>query len=256
MDASLYQPRLLIPGTPGIPAHMRVSDDPKVYGEFADPSVTAVVYVPKWSAPVREAFASLAARSTNSVREYQSHQNFMPDFPERGYEQMRQGRVAAIWRWLGYGLRPRDLPLHLDMVNEVAAGQLAFAAAAQQRFSSAKGSNRGLVTIMYTRKKIRHQPTVYQFQPDRLDVCQAHSDMLDVALFTNPVGTILVDQTGLKPCAANDKNPLGIQLASRLWQTPDAAFTFLRGSNSGNPQYHFIPVLPPKLPRYRLHVRP
>jgi len=257
MSGQDYQPHLLRPGTAGIPAHIRVSHDSRVYQEFADPAVTAVVYVPQWSQGVCTVFNQQAAARYASQPEYSKEidHRIGADATEKPLlELLKAGVIEHLHNQL---FRRTD---SAALINELAEQQLEFLEAVGQQTNKAQVHVRYQVVDFVADAFSgfhMYQPREYVHQPLLPHLSRAHTDMNDTGLFSNPVGTILVDQDGLdikglrKSMGGTTYIPVH-DLANRLWQIPDASFALWRGEGTDSAQYHIIPAVERNLRRTRL----
>lgn len=257
MSGQDYQLRPLLPGAAGIPAHIRVSHDPHVYTEFADPAVTAVVYVPQWSQGVCTVFNQQAAERYVRQPEYSKtiqHRIGAEASETLLIELLKTGTIEHLHHQL---FRRTD---SAEVINELAERQLEFLEAVAQQTKQPQVRLRyqvvdfiaDIASDFHT-----YQPRDYTYQPQQPQMGRAHTDAHTTGLFTSPVGTILVDQDGLdikglsKSMGGMTYIPIQ-ELANRLWQIPDASFALWRGEDAENPQYHIIPAVDHNLRRTRL----
>ena len=248
MNEQDYQPRLLIPGAAGIPSHIRVSHDDRVYQEFADPAVTAVVCVPQWSQGVCDVFNQQAAARFSPQPEYskQIQHRINSDAAEKALlDLLRAGTIEHLHHQL-FGRTDSAV-----LINELAERQLEFIEAAAQQTKQPDFCVQFQVVdfmsdIIFSPHM--YQPRDYTFDPRLPQLSHAHTDAHATGLFTHPVGTILVDHDGLdikqlRNCDGGLVHAISVQhLANRLWQIPNASFALWRGEREGNAQYHFIPA--------------
>jgi len=248
-----FEPRLLMPGALGIPSHIVVSHDPAVYEEMGSPGKT-VIYVPRWSAPVRDIFARLAAQPNDPTREYESHHYVMRNMSVEKTGELRDYFIDQARFWMLCGFRPGAGYENESAAQEVAECQAQFTLAAlrrlrpaSQRLSPWVASHVKTFSVNDTGKL-----TFNRAQPE---ACMAHTDPNDQALFALPVGTVLVDQSDgghLRHRDGKNGNLIRLSdLGGRLWQMPEGSFGLWPSS-----QYHFIPGVERTQQRYRQFVYP
>lgn len=257
-----FEPRLLLPGTPGIPAHMVVSHDPRVYDVIEDPVITAAVYVPNWSPPVREAFERIAALTPEKQHNIEDRIH-LAGFSAGDVEDFALG---CIIRWLRPAFKPDAREENIHVVHEVAAAHTVFVSAAQRLLRPNLGRMANLHAI--SRRLNMDDEAGTRLQPQHPHTSAAHTDPSDNALFSKPLGTVLVDQAGLdiKALRYQDVNTVKhgklihrialTHLANRLWQTPDASFGLWRGEGHPAAQYHFFPHITHDVQRFRTFMHP
>ncbi len=256
-----FEPRLLIPGTSGIPAHMRVSHDVRVYEEMADPAVSAVIHVPQWSQNVRDVFARLAALPFGSVKNFKSDATLQPGFWQRDSANLRDFLSDMSLVWMLPALKQGAGEENAAAIAEVAAHKLAFAQATSRYLRPSTKPALAWMTSALQNFSATENNSL-SFTPHQPHACIAHTDPTDSGLFSLPIGTILVDQTDLpiKQLRVNrsaHSHGLALtHLANRLWQVPDGSFGLWRGDSHPSAQYHFIPSVPRDLQRYRLFGHP
>lgn len=239
--SSDFEPRLLLPGTPGIPSHMRVSHDVSVFNELADRSVSAAIWVPRWSKPVQEAFNRIAGQKPDKSR---SCNDIF--FPNDGNRIAAGGFLAqGVRRWLEPVLSQQSREDARVIVDEVVD--------CQQAFLRMHPNTRRCVSTLSVFSADDVGVDVFSQPP--IDSA-AHMDPFDRGLFASPVGTILVDQDGLDRSLMQKYELPVAYCAGRLWQVSDSSFLFMRGRSSDNFQLHFVPPVPGDLMRYRLFAQP
>lgn len=248
-----FELRQLLPGAPGIPAHMRVSHDARVFDELHQPEVTAAVYLPPWSPETVAAFNRLAqpSRAFTAQKEFDTAMTYIagdePDL-QRLFNMLRRGNAE----WLHPALADVSPDTSRIILNEVAERQAEFVDAASAAFG--EPAVRTSFQVMDFMADCRNDLV---FQPARAYACEAHTDPHNSGLIAHPVGTILVDQTGLDIPGLRkqfgDFHLLAaVHLSGRLWQAPAASLMMWKGEKSGNPQYHLIPPVSHNLRRARL----
>lgn len=233
-----------MPDVAGIPPHIRVAHEPEVLAEFADPAVTAAVYVPRWPLEVHQVFFRLATSPHKTT-----------GVPHHGAPVDLQSLMRLNEKCLSRGLHEHeaDAPLNRQVIEAISEQQMVFAQMALRHLSG-KGREPFFEADLITHTGDSSN-TVLTFRPSRPERCSLHTDLYDVALFTKPVGTILVDQSGYAPQKPADTLVSLTRFAGKLWQIPDASFAFLRGHRKGTPQFHMVPFVPKGVLRYRLFVR-
>lgn len=235
-----------MPDVAGIPPHIRVAHEPEVLAEFADPAVTAAVYVPRWPLEVHQVFSRLATSPHKTT-----------GVPHHGAPVDLQGLMRLNEKCLSRGLHEHeaDAPLNCQVIEAISEQQMVFA---QMAGRYVRGDRDGLGAAYFAADLITHDGqhrSAHSFTPRNPQQCVLHSDPNDVALFTSPVGTIIADQTDRKPLKSDAGEVSLTQFAGKLWQIPDASFAFLRGHRKGTPQFHMVPFVPKGILRYRLFVR-
>lgn len=257
-----FEPRLLMPGTPGIPAHMAVSHDPRVYEEMRDPAITAAVYVPKWSAPVREAFARIATIAPEQQKSFEdrivSSAHAIGDIEDFAAEN--------IARWLRPAFKPQAAAENYAVVQEIAQAHAAFTTAANRLLD--RNPDRQPFYHPLSRRLNINDEADTRLQPHLPATSLAHTDPGDAGLFSYPLGTVLVDQTGLdiKRLRTADAHAISkgrqphrialTHLANRLWQIPEGSFGLWRGEPHANAQFHFFPHIAHDMQRFRAFAHP
>lgn len=250
--SSDFEPRLLLPGAPGIPSHMRVSHDIAVFNELADRSVSAVIWVPRWSEPVQQAFRHIARQQVKRSLCYQDQVMVTPD--EQGKTREHDFLTRNIQRWLEPASNLIGTEKFQPAVDEIVWHHQVFLETLEQQKSGC-GSELE-VNLSRMAPKISFMNSLFLAPPPAPSF--AHRDPDDVGLFASPVGTVLVDQDKLDLSLVTDTdNELPAKhCANRLWQVPDNSFLVLRGLSSENPQYHFFPPVSRNLLRFRLFAFP
>lgn len=258
-----FEPRLLIPGTPGIPSHIALADDPRVYGALRDPAITAAVYVPRWSAPVREAFARRAELKAGG--DFEDRISISPAMLAN-IGDIEDFALDTTVRWLRPAFKPHAREENIHVVHEVAAAQAQFAQAAARLLEHHPGRRPYYHALL--RNLHVHAEADTRVHACHPEVSRAHTDPGDTGLFAQPLGTVLVDHEGLdikglrqaENLSARSLYPVHriglVHLANRLWQVPDGAFGLWRGEPHVNAQYHFFPEITGDIQRFRAFSHP
>ncbi len=255
MTDTAYTPKLLVPDSAAMPAHMRVSHHLDVLQEMRDPAVTTALYVPRWSDTTQAAFNRLAQQRANGDGDYGTSQSYGlndESMPGRLRSHLQQGNIQFMYTALS--LDRRDEAEHV--LTEVATQQLAFIETITNVCSSSR------LHLLYEVINAGPQDSSYlTYKPHTPHNTAAHTDTQTHGLFTHPVGTVLVDQEGLdipalRSAHGNYHTIRLTDLADRLWQASQASFALWRGEDSGNPQYHLIPHVPRESRRARLFAYP
>ncbi len=260
-----FEPRLLQPRSSATPKHIIVDDHPAVLDEMQNPRVTAVVYIPKWSEPVRAAFARIAAHATAGISDYEDRISIAPHMIKQ-LGDVEDFAFESTANWLQPVYQRNAFEESISITREIAQAKAQFAAAAARNLPGNPERKPYMHTLLRVLDVNDEADT--RLQPHSPQLSQAHTDPGDAGLFSHPLGTVLVDQTGLdiKSLSTIDTHTVRkgrpirrialSHLANRLWQIPDASFALWRGEPNENAQFHFFPQISHNMLRYRAFAHP